>query len=284
MLSSGLPTISVRRVLMSEPLPLLVLALGGHALQRSGDVSLDGERQAVAALAPALARLGDSYRLLVVHGNGPQVGRLLVEADDVIDLDLLTAQTQGELGYLLSEAMPSPCVTVVTRVVVPDVPGPRVKPIGPARVRVASPQPLRVVEAQAIGLLLESHHVVAGGGGGVPLRESGSPANVVVDKDWVALLLARQLGAQLLVFATDVDAVYSGFGTPAAQPLATLSVAAAHQMLDAGLDTGSMAPKLASAAAFTESSGLDSVICAVGEILSAMAGQSGTRVSRSSTG
>ena len=261
-----------------EPLPLLVLALGGHALQPADDASLQSERETIAALAPMLARLGDQHRLLVVHGNGPQVGRLLDRDQPVTDLDIRTAQTQGELGYLLLEAMPAPSAALVTRVVVPDDAGPPVKPIGPGRVRVASPQPLRVVEVDGVKTLLQHHHVVAGGGGGIPLNASGQPCNAVVDKDWVASLLAQQLGAAMLVFATDVDALYAGFGSDTAEPLSGLSVGAARHMLEEGLDAGSMAPKLASAVAFTETAGRDSFICAVDEMTDALAGRCGTRI------
>ena len=263
---------------MGEHALLLVLAIGGHGLRQGSDVSFRGERRRIASLKAVFAALGNQYRLLVVHGNGPQVGRLLAADEDVEDLDIHTAQTQGELGYLLNEAMPTPNAALVTRVRVPAEPGPLVKPIGPGRRLVASPQPLEVVELAAIETLLATHHLVAGGGGGVPLTATAKPSNVVVDKDWVALMLATKLNAAHLLFATDVDAVYAQFDSRQARPIPELALPDARELLAQGLDAGSMAPKVASAAAFVERTGQEATICAVDDILPALDGDAGTRV------
>jgi carbamate kinase len=179
---------------MSSPPELVLVALGGNAVSPPrGDLSLAGERAAIDRAATELAAVaGSGARLLVVHGNGPQVGRLLGAAGigDPESLDIHVAQTQGELGYLLAEALEarlgdSTCVAVMTRVVVdPADPGfaSPTKPIGPVlpappqglasarmpdgsgwRRVVASPRPLAVMEQGAIGTLLASYHVVAGG-------------------------------------------------------------------------------------------------------------------------
>ncbi len=265
---------------MGEQLPLLVLAIGGHGLSQGSDLSFSGERRRIARLQPMFTALAAQYRLLVVHGNGPQVGRLLVDDADVEDLDIHTAQSQGELGYLLNEAMPQPNAALVTRVRVADEAGPPVKPIGPDRRLVASPQPLEVIELEAIKALLATHHLVAGGGGGVPLTAAGAPSNVVVDKDWVALMLASELNAAHLLFATDIDAVYAHFDSDQAQSLSELTLDEARELLARGLDAGSMAPKVSSAAAFVERSGQEATICAVDDILAALDGDAGTRIRR----
>ena len=200
--------------------PLLVLALGGNALSppsKAGD-DYPIEREIVNRTAWLLDQLtAAGYRLLIVHGTGPQVGRLLRQDPAHGNLDIHIAQTQGELGYLLAAAMRELAVCVLTRVVVGASPGKPVKPIGPIlevepqnqpairvgdgwRLIVPSPRPVEVVEQAAIRALLEQQHVIAGGGGGVPLTASGKVVSGVVDKDWVAALLAIRLDAAPLVF------------------------------------------------------------------------------------
>jgi carbamate kinase len=147
---------------------------------------------------------------------------------------------------------------------------------------VASPRPLAVVEERAVAALLASHHVVAGGGGGVPLaaRSGGrAPAAAVVDKDWVAALLARRLDAGRLVFVTDVPHAFEGFGGDAPRPLARLSCAEARARLARGeFAPGSMAPKVEAAAEFAEVTGRAAVIAALGAVSSALQGHGGTTI------
>lgn len=297
---------------MNEARRLIALALGGNAVSPpAGDLSFASERAAVrrtvAEMAP-LARAG--ARLLVVHGNGPQVGRLLAAHRDVEpSLDVHVAQTQGELGYLLCEALDEAlgrhaAVALVTRVIVdPGDPAFRApdKPVGPVlptplpgepcaavpggagwRRVVASPRPQAVVEVETIRALLRRRHVVAGGGGGVPLAagtEGRRPCTAVVDKDWVAALLAVALGARQLIFLTDVPAAYDGFGGPGARPIRTMRAAEARGRLAAGaFAPGSMGPKVESAVAFAEATGCPAVIAAPGDLRAALAGEAGTTV------
>lgn len=276
--------------------PLVVIALGGNALSPpTADVGADEyapERAIITRTAETLDGLIKAgYRLLIVHGNGPQVGRLL-QSDPVRgNLDIHVAQTQGELGYLLTAALNgAPVVCVLTRVVVNEPLGPPVKAVGPVlehvpagqsgiragagwRVTVPSPRPDRVQESRAVSELLCSHHVVAGGGGGIPVDELGRPLNCVVDKDWVASLFAVALDAEHLVFATDVDAVYDDFGKTDARSVPSLSVVQARAMIDAGgVAPGSMAPKLGSAADFVAATGRTAHICGLARVDAAMAG------------
>lgn len=268
---------------------LLVIALGGNALSPpAGDQGYAAERAAVAVAARQLAALcTGGRRLLIVHGNGPQVGRLLGSAADTVNLDIHVAQTQGELGYLLAEALEqatdTPTVALVTRALVdPADPafGAQTKPIGPLlgtrpagpsvrlaggwRRTVASPRPQAVLEERAIATLLREQHVIAGGGGGIALARTAEGARGlagVIDKDWIAARLAIALDAQALVFATNVAGVEDGHGTPQARLRARLSVAEAHKLLAAGvLGTGSMAPKVESAVAFVAATGRPALI------------------------
>jgi carbamate kinase len=294
--------------------PLLVVALGGNAVSppRAG-LGLADERAHVARACLELAALArDGARLLVVHGNGPQVGRLLRAAGlgDPAQLDVHVAQTQGELGYLLAESLEAcvgaPCAAVVTRVLValddPAFAAPS-KPIGPVlaappagvesarapegggfRQLVASPRPRGVLEERAVADLLVRHHVVAGGGGGVPLAETAAgrvPVPAVVDKDFVASLLALRLGAEKLVFVTDVACAYEGFGGAAPRALRALTPAAARERLAAGeFAPGSMAPKIEAAVAFAEEAGRAALIAPLGGVAAALCGNGGTTVAQ----
>jgi carbamate kinase len=279
--------------------PLLVLALGGNALSPPVSAGDDYavERQIVGRTAEKLNRIvSQGYRLLIVHGNGPQVGRLLRQDPAHRNLDIHIAQTQGELGYLLAAAIDEPTVCILTHVVVDADAGPPVKPIGPVldacpidaastptgagwRLIVPSPRPIQVIEQEVIAASLLHHHVVAGGGGGVPRSPTGEPVEGVVDKDWVASLLAVALAAAHLIFATDVSGVYEHSDQQEGEPISVLSPAAAHALIDSGAaGPGSMAPKLESAADFASATGRAAHICGIDDIEQAMAGTAGTRV------
>jgi carbamate kinase len=270
--------------------PLLVVGLGGNALNPPlGDPSYAAERAAVERTARALAALAQQrWRLLVVHGNGPQIGRLLPADGSTAELDIHVAQTQGELGYLLAQALQNACgqptVALLTRVQVdaadaafakPSKPVGAVLPAPPAglpatavtggwRRVVASPRPLAVLESEAITTLLRRQHVIAGGGGGVAVACSSHGCRglaAVIDKDWVAARLAIELQAQALVFATCVPGVQSAHGTAQARTLAQLSVAQAQDLLAGGeLGAGSMAPKVESAVAYAQACGRPALI------------------------
>ena len=298
---------------MSAALPsgLLVVALGGNALAAPGGRSEPGpEREAVARAVEELVPLARrGTRLLVVHGNGPQVGRLLGALGDVRHLDVAAAQSQGELGYLLAEALDArlgdgSALAVLTRVRVdpgdPAFERPT-KPVGPLlsapspgfdcartpdgvgwRRVVASPRPLAVLEEAALAALLARHHVVAGGGGGVAVVGEGAARRAppaVVDKDWTAALLACRLGAEGLLFVTDVPHVFEGFGRPERRALARLDLREARQHLAAGeFAPGSMGPKVEAAIQFVEARRRRVWITALGAVHTALAGEAGTRI------
>lgn len=193
----------------------VVVALGGNALSPPGGTgSAEEMRASLVAAATALAELvGTGVALVLTHGNGPQVGRLLIQQEaaalDVppMPMDVCGAATQGQLGYLLAEALGpalrrrglrQQVLPLVTQTVVdPDDPAfaTPTKPVGPTydtavaralaagsghvfgevrtgrwRRLVPSPLPVGFVEAEAIALLAASGHVlIAGGGGGVPV-------------------------------------------------------------------------------------------------------------------
>jgi carbamate kinase len=297
---------------VSAARPLLVVALGGNAVSPPrGGLTLAVERDLIRRAAGELAALAADARLLIVHGNGPQVGRLLIaeSAGDPADLDILVAQTQGELGYLLAEALETRlgtrcCAALITRAVVAaDDPGfaHPTKPVGPVLARppaavpamrladgsgwrrvVASPRPTGVLELDIIRRLLADTHVVAGGGGGVALMQAGGrrePRPAVIDKDWTAALLATRLHADRLLYVTDVAYAYDDFGGAGQRPIATMTAAAARSRLAAGVfPPGCMGPKVASAIDFVVASGRPAVIAALGEVEAALRGRAGTTI------
>ena len=299
----------------------VVAALGGNALARRGEeISTEVQRRNLRAAAAVLAPLTRAHELVLTFGDGPQVGHLLLESESdqsahPSPLDVIGAEAVGMIGYLLEQSLLQ-CdpglriVTLVTQTVVaeddPAFASPS-KPIGPmydgataqelAETRgfkvardgggwrrvVPSPEPLGLLEAEAVRLLVDRGFlVVASGGGGMPvlLDSRGRPSGIeaVVDKDLAAVVLARTVNAERLLLLTDVDGVYDGFGTPSAHRLGTLSPREARMLAESGaLGRGSMLPKVEAAARFAEHGGI-AVIAALADAAEALAGRAGTTV------
>src|SRR3954447_25028167 len=229
-------------------------------------------------------------------------------------LDVLGAQTEGMIGYMIEQELGNilpferPFASILTMVEVdPDDPafsdptkfiGPvyskedaealaaekgwQIKPDGDKWRRVvASPLPKRIFEIRPITWLLEKGAVVVcTGGGGIPtMYEPGTRtlvgAEVVIDKDRASALLAEELGADLFVMATDVDAVYTGFGTPEQAPIRRTTPA---QVADMNLPAGSMGPKVEAAAAFVAKTGRRAAIGTLAELRGVVGGDQGTQV------
>ncbi len=299
-------------------MPIAVAALGGNAIVGSDPGGLVDLRQAPTALARLVA-LG--WDLVVTHGNGPQVGQRLIEAQgsDAPTLDVLDAETEGALGYRLQQALgnalreahlPRSVASVLTQVVVDACDpafGKPSKPVGPFYSReqadalacergfafvedsgrgyrrvVASPAPLEIVEVRAIRSLVEAGVVaIAAGGGGIPVvREPGGRlrgVEAVIDKDRASGLLARLLGADMLIIFTSVPEVLFDFRGPGQRPLRRLSVGEARTLLATGqFAAGSMGPKVEAAAAFSGATGRPAIITSADRLLEALVGTSGT--------
>ena len=154
---------------------------------------------------------------------------------------------------------------------------------------VASPVPQRIVEQRQIVTLLDAGYiVVCAGGGGIPIvsRADGVLEGVeaVIDKDHASALLAREIGAEVFVMATDTPAAFVGFGTPDQR-----AVLAAHPdaiLADHGSEfaAGSMLPKVTAACDFARSTGQRAVIGQLADIDSLVAGTAGTQISIDTTG
>ncbi len=281
----------------------LVIALGGNAISPEGEAdTIENQFRHVRATAQRVATLvQDGWdRIVITHGNGPQVGNVVRRVEHSRDiapwlsLDICVADTQGGMGYMIQQCLNNAlakagltmsAATVVTEVVV-DASDPAFgrpsKPIGPDHKLVPSPNPLRVVEAAAIaGLMNAGILVVAGGGGGVPVVEGPDGLHgveAVVDKDLTAGLIARAVGAGMLVILTDVDGVYSDFGTEQAKILRTISSDDLRQV--GRFEEGSMGPKVEAACRFVEAGGEKAVIAALDDLIDAVAGRAGTTVTR----
>jgi len=280
----------------------LVVALGGNALSPAGDDGSIGQlRTVLIATAEPLADLVlAGHSLVLTHGNGPQVGRLLLQQElassqvPPLPMDVCGALSQGELGYLLAQAidnalrrrnLPNKVLCLITQVLV-DADDPAfdrpTKQVGSRRV--PSPRPLALVEHEPLLSLVDAGHVViAGGGGGVPVVDRDGQlrgVEAVVDKDRTAALIASLVHADLLLVLTDVHQVQLGFGTEHARALDQLTVSEARRLLATGeLEEGSMGPKVEACAAFVESGGR-AAIGSVHRLAEVLAGTAGTRFVR----
>lgn len=296
-----------------------VVALGGNTLLRKGskgsvEQQLREIETTVQRLPAVLDQFGD---LVLTHGNGPQVGNLLLQQTCTAEvpelpLDVLVAETQAQIGYLLQRAVDNELdrrgVTLVTQVRVdPEDPAFRdpTKPVGPfytageatekpfetrevgsgeARFRrvVPSPEPLEVVERDEISALLDAGRiVVCCGGGGVPV--TGNPlrgVEAVVDKDRSSGLLAAFLDAEALVILTDVDAVYLNYGTEGQEVIREAAPDDMERYLEGGeFPEGSMGPKVEACVDFVRSGGDLALITSPEELEEALRGEGGTWIS-----
>ncbi|WP_107878604.1 carbamate kinase [Neisseria animaloris] len=303
----------------------IVIALGGNALLKRGEaMTAENQRANVRLAATQIAKVQPGNELVIAHGNGPQVGLLALQGAaypevETYPLDVLGAQTEGMIGYMIEQEMGNllpeevPFATLLTQVEVdkndPAFQNPT-KPIGPVYSReeaeklaaskgwsiaqdgnkyrrvVASPRPKRIFEIRPVKWLLQQGTVVVcAGGGGIPtfFDKDGKLTGVeaVIDKDLCSALLAEQLNADLLVIATDVDATYVNWGKEDEK-----AIAAAHPqaLRDLSFPAGSMGPKIQAACEFAENTGKTAVIGALADIEAIVRGEAGTCVSTAETG
>ncbi len=305
-----------------------LVAVGGNSLIRAGEKGTIAEQLAnVGRTAEAildLIRLG--YRLVITHGNGPQVGAQLLRSERASDvaysqpLDVCGASSQGEIGYLLTQALQNvldqakmdvPVVSLVTQTIVsPDDPAMQhpTKPIGPFYSRadaeekkrhlgwqivedaargyrrvVPSPEPIEIVELDAIrDLVQQGVLVVCTGGGGIPvMRVDGRLHGVeaVIDKDRASALLASRLKVQTFVISTDTDFVYLNYRKPGQTPLTMVTAAEMEvHYRDGHFPPGNMGPKIESALRFLEKGGREAIITSYEHLRDAMTGMAGTHI------
>ncbi len=307
--------------------PIAVVAMGGHAFTLSGDRGTyeEHDRNARQICRELIVLVERGYRLVITHGNGPQVGELLLRQELTRDslprwpLDVLVAQTEGSLGYLLQRAMLNELntrgihrwvVTMVTQVVVDAADpafGAPAKPVGPFMERaeaqagesqygwvireeagrgwrrvVPSPIPRRIVQAEMVREVVRSGNIaVAGGGGGIPvtLDAGGNYEGVeaVIDKDLTSSVLATDIGADLLVILTAVDALYLDWGLPTQHRLGAVTMAESERhVLAKTFPTGSMGPKVEAVHGFLQRGGQRALITSAAALRDALDGRAGT--------
>lgn len=149
---------------------------------------------------------------------------------------------------------------------------------------VASPEPIEIVDAPAVTALLDQGFlVVSSGGGGIPVAPDPDGGyrgvEAVIDKDLTATLLSRQVGADLLIIATDVEHAVLGWGTPEARPLGEVTAAEMRGHIRAGeFGEGSMLPKVEAVTRFVEAGGPRAVVTDLASITGAADGRTGTIV------
>jgi carbamate kinase len=297
---------------------LVVIALGGNALiKRSQPPEISIQRQNIKLAAKAIAEVARKHRVVVTHGNGPQVGLLALQAEAYkqvkpYPLDVLDAETEGAIGYLIEQELRNQLpeqqiVTLLTQIEVdPNDPAfaRPTKPIGAVysekeakklakdrgwavapdgnvyRRVVPSPEPKRILELPTIRLLVKvGALVVCAGGGGIPVivTPAGSIRGVeaVIDKDLATALLATELQADALLLLTDVDAVYTNWKTPKAQPIKRIT---SQQLRNYSFAPGSMQPKVEAACRFVEATGNMAGIGKLEDAAEILGGERGTIV------
>jgi carbamate kinase len=301
----------------------LLVAFGGNALLRknqSGTVEEQFENLRVPIRQ--IARLSREYKTIITHGNAPQVGNLLLQQEccsevSPLPLEILVAQTQGQLGYMIESTLDSelmkmgilaeqPLVSLISYVVVNErdpaflqpskpigpsfaaekaktLPYPTIQTPGGYRRVVASPRPVTIVEKREIKKLMEMGFIViCCGGGGIPVVREGrafAGVDAVIDKDLASAKLAEEVGVDIFIIATEVEGVALHYGKPHEKFLRTLKIHEAAQYLKQGhFPPGSMGPKVEAAVQFIQNRGKRAVITSIEKIQEAVEGKAGTEI------
>lgn len=306
-----------------------LIAFGGNAILPSHQKGLQSEQmknaQKAAKLMTHIVQKG--YELIIVHGNGPQVGNLLIQMEEAVTkvppftLEVCDAMTEGSMGFMLEKAIinelrkksiDKEVATLITQVVVdrhdPAFHNPT-KPIGPFYTKyraqmlirqkkwtmiedagrgyrkvVPSPKPIDIVPKRVIKSLVEEGVIViAAGGGGIPVIINGNGlfqgVEAVIDKDYAASLIAREVGVDLFIILTNVPQVYLNYGTPEEKPLRVITAQEAQKYLDEGqFPPGSMGPKIKAALEYIEHGGQEVLITSASHLKAALINRSGTKI------
>jgi len=308
---------------------IALVAFGGNAMLPDHQRGLQSEQmrnaQKAAELMVHIVRKG--YELIIVHGNGPQVGNLLIQMEEAAakippySLDVCDAMTEGSMGFMLERALVNELrrhsidkevASLVSQVVV-DKDDPAfakpTKPVGPFyekaradelardkawtmvedagrgyRKVVPSPRPIDVVNNRIIRELVEAGRIViAAGGGGIPVILNGNGlfegVEAVIDKDYAASLLAREVKADLFIILTAMERVFIDFGKPGQREAPVLTVDEARRHLAEGqFPPGSMGPKIRAAIEYIEAGGREVLITKDSHLKAALINRSGTRI------
>ncbi len=300
----------------------VVVALGGNALLKRGEpMTADNQRVNVRSAAPALAAVAKEHQLVLSHGNGPQVGLLALQAAaytevDPYPLDILGAQTEGMIGYVLEQelgnAMPPdvPLATILTMVEVdpldPAFDNPT-KFVGPIYTRsqadtltgakgwvfkqdgdswrrvVPSPAPRRIFEIRPIRWLLDNGVVlICAGGGGVPTMFLPSATKQTLVG--VEAVIDKDFASELLAREVAADLFVMATDVDAVYAdwgtphQRELGRVTVDELRQESFPAGSMGPKVEAACRFVEATGGRAAIGALTQIAQIVDGDAGTQV------
>lgn len=298
----------------------VVIALGGNALVRRGqEVNAQNLRTNVRASMGALAKVAMEHSLVLTHGNGPQVRLLALQNLAYTDvaaypLDILGAETQGMLGYVVGQELMNAvklrkemATILTTTVVSPDDPAYAnpTKFVGPVyrqadaeamaerygwtiakdgdwwRRVVPSPTPLYIRQANTIKRIIDLGLIVlCVGGGGVPVfldeeERRMTGTEAVIDKDIASAVLARDIQADRFMMLTDANAVYLDWGTSSQRAIKTVSP---EVLAGYPFPASSMGPKVDAAVHYSEGSHGEVVIGSLRDVDAILEGEAGTRI------
>ncbi len=308
---------------------IALVAFGGNAILPDNQRGLQSEQMKNAQKAARLMihMVKKGYDLIIVHGNGPQVGNLLIQMEESItkippfSLEVCDAMTEGSMGFMLEKALinelrknsiDKEVVTLITQVVVdredPAFDNPS-KPIGPFyseyrasmlkkqknwkmiedagrgyRKVVPSPKPIDVVPKRVIRDLVHAGKIViAAGGGGIPVIINGNGlfqgVEAVIDKDYVASMIAREAKAELFVILTNVPTVFLDYEKPDKKPISVMTLNKAREYLAQGqFPSGSMGPKIEAAIEYIQSGGDKVLITSASHLKASFINRSGTKI------
>ncbi|MGC8662511.1 MAG: carbamate kinase [Candidatus Micrarchaeia archaeon] len=264
---------------------LYVVSIGGNALDRD----MVNLKYAIEAIK-VLAKKG---KIIITHGNGPQVGELA--RFEVLSLSLLTAQTEAEIGYIIKKSIKNN-LGLDSEVLLTDILVDRkdnaflnpTKPIGRYyeadellklknkgfrfckfergyRRIVPSPLPIKILNFDTLKALLHNKIVIAGGGGGIPLTKTSKGyefAEAVIDKDYTTALIANKLKANVMFILTNVDGAYLNYGMKEQTLIKNITAKEIKRYLaDGEFEEGSMKPKVKACIEFVEKNKGIAVIC-----------------------
>ena len=301
---------------------LLVIALGGNAFAKEGGRVGSPEEQwerVKLAASDVADMVEEGFDVVITHGNGPQAGLLAERVGDYLSLDMVDAATEGWMGYLIANAVTSEFmrrgirrspIVIISRVVVnkndPAFQNPT-KYVGPiydeatadklAREKgwvfkwdarggyrrvVPSPEPVSIIELDAIRLLIKEGFIpITVGGGGIPVVvDSGIDGiEAVIDKDLASQVLANAINADYLLILTDTDYVYLNYRKPNQKRLVEMTIDEAKRYYEEGqFPPGSMGPKVLAAIRFVKNGGKAAYIGPLGRARDILRGIVGSRI------
>ncbi|MBL0611030.1 carbamate kinase [Aeromonas jandaei] len=297
--------------------PTVVVALGGNALLRRGEpLEADIQRKNIATAAKTIALIAQEYNVVLVHGNGPQVGLLALQNSaytkvSPYPLDVLGAESQGMIGYMLIQElknlMPSRNVTALLTQVQVDPKDPAfanpTKFIGPVyeeteartlaeekhwvvkadgkffRRVVPSPLPQRIVEGDAIETLIaQGHLIICTGGGGIPVTWDGQSLT------GIEAVIDKDMSAAYLAKQIKADALLILTDADAVyldwgKPTQRpLRVTSPDELAEVKFDAGSMGPKVEASCEFVKATGGMVGIGSLEDGLAILKGEAGTNI------